>query len=42
MGFGAVVILGYPSYYHRFGFRNSRDFGVKSADGKYYLCMMAL
>ena len=42
LGFKAVVILGYPLFYHRFGFQNSRKFNIKAADGNYYVGMMVL
>jgi len=29
-GYGAVVVLGYPGYYPRFGFMPSVNFGIKS------------
>ena len=28
LGFGAVVVLGHPAYYHRFGFSSSARFGI--------------
>jgi putative acetyltransferase len=28
LGFDAVVVLGYPSYYSRFGFQAAADFGI--------------
>jgi putative acetyltransferase len=28
LGFGAVVVLGHPDYYHRFGFSSSARFGI--------------
>ena len=28
LGFGAVVVLGHPAYYPRFGFSSSRRFGI--------------
>ena len=28
LGFGAVVVLGHPDYYHRFGFSSSAGFGI--------------
>lgn len=28
LGFGAVVVLGHPDYYHRFGFSSSARFGL--------------
>ncbi len=30
-GYPYVVVLGDPSYYHRFGFQQACDFGIKSA-----------
>jgi putative acetyltransferase len=29
-GYDAVVVLGHPEYYPRFGFRSSKTFGIKS------------
>lgn len=29
LGFGAVVVLGDPEYYHRFGFSSSAHFGIR-------------
>jgi len=31
MGFPAVVLVGNPAYYHRFGFKTSADFGISYA-----------
>lgn len=28
LGFGAVVVLGHPEYYPRFGFRPAKEFGI--------------
>jgi len=33
LGHDAVVVVGNPEYYSRFGFRCSRDFGVVNRDG---------
>ena len=30
LGCGAVVVLGHPQYYTRFGFRSSKEFGIES------------
>ena len=30
---GYVVVLGDPAYYHRFGFRRARDFGLENEYG---------
>lgn len=35
MGFTAVSIYGYPSYYSKFGFRPAKDFGIYTSDLKY-------
>ena len=35
MGFKAVVIQGYPSYYKRFGFQNAQMFNISASDGSY-------
>jgi predicted N-acetyltransferase YhbS len=32
LGFGAVVILGHPNYYQRFGFRRAEEFGLLLMD----------
>jgi len=33
MNFGAVLVVGDPSYYVRFGFKTSTDFGIKNTNG---------
>ncbi len=42
MGFGGVVITGNPSYYHRFGFRDAADYGIRFTDGASFPELMAL
>lgn len=42
MGFKAVIILGYPQFYTRFGFKCSKLYNIKSGDGNYYVAMMVL
>lgn len=42
MGFKAVIILGYPQYYQRFGFKGSHEFKIKSVDNNYYIGMQVL
>ena len=32
-GYGAVILLGDPAYYSRFGFKASVDFGIKNTNG---------
>lgn len=33
MGFSAVILVGDPDYYHRFGFQPSVSFGIKNTEG---------
>src|SRR5690606_23127269 len=33
-GHGAVLLLGHPSYYPRFGFRPAREFGIHYQDDR--------
>lgn len=42
LGFGAVLILGHPDYYLKFGFRRARDFGIRTKDGDTFDPFMAL
>ncbi|MEG0754581.1 MAG: GNAT family N-acetyltransferase, partial [Angelakisella sp.] len=35
MGFKAIVIFGRPTYYHRFGFRTAKEFGIQTGSGEY-------
>jgi predicted N-acetyltransferase YhbS len=42
MDFTAVIIYGNPAYYHRFGFRPGKEFGIRTADGKYAAALQAL
>jgi len=42
MGYGAVLILGHPEYYPRFGFRRARDFGLTLPGGESFDAFMAL
>jgi predicted N-acetyltransferase YhbS len=42
MGYKAIVIFGDPGYYHRFGFRPARDYGIETADGHAPDAFMAL
>jgi predicted N-acetyltransferase YhbS len=42
LGYGAVIILGHPDYYPRFGFRRARDFGLTTKDGDTFDPFMAL
>jgi predicted N-acetyltransferase YhbS len=42
LGFGAVIIMGHPKYYPRFGFRPARDFNLTLPDGSAIDPFMAL
>lgn len=42
MGYKAIVIFGNPAYYHRFGFKNAKDFGISTASGANFDAFMAL
>jgi predicted N-acetyltransferase YhbS len=42
LGYGAVIIVGHPTYYPRFGFRPARDFGLMMPDGSTFDPFMAL
>jgi predicted N-acetyltransferase YhbS len=42
LGFGAVLITGYPDYYHRFGFVSASDFGITMLDGASFDALMAM
>lgn len=41
LGHKGVVIYGHPDYYRRFGFENSRRFGISAADGRYMKALLA-
>ena len=42
LGYTAVLILGHPDYYPRFGFRRARDFGLTTESGEPFDPFMAL
>ena len=42
MGYKAILIYGYPGYYRRFGFTESKIFGITNKDGKYPAALLAL
>ncbi len=42
MGYTSVFVLGHPDYYPRFGFRQSADFGIKTAFDIPEIAFMAL
>ena len=42
LGYKAILIYGSPEYYGRFGFENSKKFGISRADGKFPRALLAL
>jgi predicted N-acetyltransferase YhbS len=41
-GFGAIIIYGNPAYYGRFGFANSKKYGITDTQGNYNDALLAL
>jgi predicted N-acetyltransferase YhbS len=42
MNHKAIIILGHPHNYCKHGFKNSKDFGISNAEGKYPYGQLAL
>lgn len=42
LGHGSVIIFGHPDYYPRFGFREAREFGIATSEGKNFPAFMAM
>jgi len=42
MGFAAIIIYGDPEYYKRFGFKESKNYGITNADKKYPAALLVL
>ena len=42
MGFNAILIYGFPEYYTRFGFVNSKKYNITNMEGNYHDALMAL
>lgn len=42
LGYKAVLIIGYPDYYHRFGFVPASRYGLTMLDGTFFDAFMAL
>lgn len=38
----AILIYGYPAYYHRFGFKHAKEFGISNPEGKFPFAHLAL
>lgn len=41
-GFPGMILFGNPEYYHRFGFKNAKEFGITTKDGQNFEPFMAL
>jgi predicted N-acetyltransferase YhbS len=42
MGYSAIVIFGNPAYYHRFGFKDAKEYNIQTADGQNFDAFMVL
>ena len=42
LGYKAVILFGDPGYYHRFGFKNAKEYGIQTAQGENLDPFMAL
>jgi predicted N-acetyltransferase YhbS len=42
MGYRAAIIFGDPLYYHRFGFKAAKEYGISTPDGRFMEPHMAL
>lgn len=42
LGYKAVIIYGNPKYYHRFGFKDAGEYGIKTSAGDNFDVFMAL
>ncbi|HBM16754.1 MAG TPA: GNAT family N-acetyltransferase [Lentisphaeria bacterium] len=42
MGYKGMILFGNPDYYHRFGFRNAKEFEITTKDGQNFEPFMAL
>jgi len=42
IGYPAIVIFGSPAYYHRFGFRNAKEYHIQTSDGNNFDAFMVL
>lgn len=42
MGYKAILIYGYPDYYKRFGFKESKHYGITNKDKKYPAALLVL
>jgi len=42
LGYKGMILFGNPDYYHRFGFKNAKEFGITTKDGQNFEPFMAL
>jgi predicted N-acetyltransferase YhbS len=42
LGYKAIVIFGDPEYYHRFGFKNAKEYGIQTSEGENLDAFMVL
>ena len=42
LGYKSVIIFGNPKYYHRFGFKNAKEYGIQTSSGENFEEFMAL
>jgi len=42
LGYKAIILFGNPEYYHRFGFKNAKEYNIQTSDGDNFDAFMAL
>ncbi|MDR1232250.1 MAG: N-acetyltransferase [Spirochaetaceae bacterium] len=42
MNFGAIIIYGNPKYYEKFGFKNTKEYGITDMEGNYNDALLVL
>jgi predicted N-acetyltransferase YhbS len=42
IGFNAIIIYGNPKYYEKFGFKNTKEYGITDMEGNYSDALMVL
>jgi predicted N-acetyltransferase YhbS len=42
MGYAAIVIFGNPAYYHRFGFKDAKEYNIQTSEGQNLDAFMVL
>jgi len=41
LGHKAIIIFGNPNYYHRFGFKNAKEYGIQTSSNENFEAFMA-